>query len=55
MKNNNSLLNIEILLYVFMLVTDRFIVSIPDIIYIPITLIGAVLIIIDLIRKRKTR
>jgi len=55
MKNNNSLLNIGILLYVFMLVTDRFIVSIPDIIYIPITLIGAILIIIDLVKRRKNK
>ncbi len=55
MKNNSSLLNIGILLYVFMLVTDRFIVSIPDIIYIPITLIGAILIIIDLVKRRKNK
>ncbi len=53
MKERSLIISIGILLYVIMSVVDRFIVSIPDWIYIPIAILGIALIIIGFIKSKK--
>lgn len=52
-KERSLIISIGILLYVIMSVVDRFIVSIPDWIYIPIAILGIALIIIGFIKSKK--
>ena len=49
---NNLLIKIYLLLYAILIVVDRFIYKIPNIIYVPISLILIVLMIISMANKK---
>jgi len=53
MNKRNKFVTIGILIYIVSSVISRFILKIPDYIYVPIALIAIVLIFIGLIKERK--
>lgn len=54
-RNSDTSISIGILIYVVFSSIDRFIIRISDYIYIPIMLIAAAIIIIDLVRNKKSK
>jgi len=55
MNKRNKFVTIGILIYIVSSVISRFILKIPDYIYVPIALIAIVLIFIGLIKERKNK
>lgn len=53
MKERSFLGSIGILLYVIVSIVDRFIYEIPDYIYIPLAILGIVIIIVGFILDRR--
>lgn len=55
MKERSWLVSIGIMIYVILSVVDRFIYEIPDYIYIPIAVIGIIIIIIGFVKDKSKR
>ncbi len=53
MKDRSLISSIGILLYVALSLTDRFFYNIPDYIYIPLAIVGIVIIIVGFIVDKK--
>lgn len=52
MKSKNTLLKLGIVIYIILASVDKFVVSIPHIVFIPCALLGIVLILIGFSKKK---
>lgn len=55
MKKGNIFTSIGMLIYLVISIIDRFVLKIADYIYIPIMIVGIILIIIGIIQNRKNK
>lgn len=53
MKKRNPLIGIGAIFYLILSIIDRFIFKVPNYIYIPIAIIGIILIMVGLFKERK--
>lgn len=54
-KESNIFLALGLLIYAIITIVDRFVIKIADYIYIPILIIGTIMIIIGFIKNRKSK
>lgn len=54
-KNSSVMTSAGVLIYVLLSLTDRFVVSIPDHVYIPVAVIGAIFVLAGIAVSRRTR